>query len=60
MRINLPDRVRAAIYIFTTVATPVIGYLFAREIIGKLEVALWSAEVTAVMTMAALNVTVND
>lgn len=60
MRVNLPDRVRAAIYVLTALGTPVIGYLLARGTIGELEVALWGGLVTAVNSMAALNVSVND
>lgn len=60
MRINLPDRVRAAVYVLTALLTPVIAYLFAKHYIGELEVTLWSAEVAVVTAMAALNVTVSD
>lgn len=57
MRINLPPNVRAAAYILTAIGTPFVAYLAAKGIIGNLEVALWSAEVTVVSGMAALNVT---
>lgn len=60
MRVNLPDRVRAAVYVLTALGTPVVAYLFARHTIGELEVTLWSAEVAVVTAMAALNVTVSD
>lgn len=60
MRINLPDRVRAALYVLTALGTPVIAYLFAKDIIGELEVTLWAAEVAVVNAMAALNVTTSD
>ena len=56
MRINLPSNVRAAIYVFTAVGSPVMGYLLARGIIGELEMALWTAEIAAVTAMAALNI----
>ena len=55
MTINLPYKVRAALYIFTAVGTPVVGYLFDRGSIGTGEVALWGAEVAVVNIMAALN-----
>lgn len=55
MKLEIPYKVRAAIYIFTAVGTPVVTYLAARDFIGDLEVALWGAEVTVVTTMAALN-----
>lgn len=60
MRVNLPDKWRAAIYIVTSLGSPVIAYLFAKGILGELEVGLWSALVTAVNAMAALNVSVSD
>lgn len=55
MQINLSPRVRATVYIVTAVGTPVVAYLLSKGIIGNLEVALWSAEVTVANTMAALN-----
>jgi hypothetical protein len=57
MKFNLPNRVRAALYVFTSLGTPVVAYAFAKEWIGELEVALWSAEVAVVTAMAALNTT---
>lgn len=56
MTLNPPRKVRAVIYIFTALGMPVMTYLLAKEIIGPLEMALWGAEVTAVMAMAGLNV----
>lgn len=56
MNINPPYKVRIALYIITAVGTPIVAYLLARNVIGELEVALWSAEVTVVNAMAALNV----
>lgn len=60
MRVNLPDRVRVGIYVLTALGTPIIAYLLAKGIIGELELSLWGGLVTAVNSMAALNVTVND
>lgn len=60
MRVNLPSRVRAVIYVVTALGTPIIGYLLAKDIIGELEVSLWGGLVTAVNAMAALNVTNTD
>lgn len=56
MNLSLPSKVRAALYIVTALGTPIIGYLLAKGIIGELEVALWSALVTAVSALAAFNV----
>lgn len=57
MTINIPYKVRLALYILTAVGTPVIAYLLAKGIIGELEAALWAAEVTVATSIAALNVT---
>jgi hypothetical protein len=57
MNINPPRKVRAAIYIFTAIGTPVVAYLAAKGLIGDLEVVLWSAEVTVASSLAALNIT---
>lgn len=60
MRVNLPSRVRAALYVLTAVGTPLIGYLLVKDVIGEQEVALWGALVTVVNSMAALNTSVGD
>lgn len=56
MRVNLPAKVRAALYILTALGTPLVAYLLAKGVIGELEVSLWSGEVAVVTAMAALNV----
>lgn len=56
MKINPPKRVRQAIYLVTGFGTPIVAYLLAKEIIGTLEVALWSAEVAFASGLAAINV----
>lgn len=56
MNINLPHQVRLALYIITGVLSPVMVYLLATEVIGTLEMALWTAEVTFVSGLAAINV----
>ena len=58
MQYNLPPKVRAVLYVLTSVGTPFIAYLFAKNLIGELEVTLWAAEVAVVNAMAALNVSV--
>ena len=55
MQVNLPPKVRKAIYVVTLVGTPLVVYAKAKGYIGDLEVALWGAEVTAVSALAALN-----
>lgn len=56
MRFNIPPKVRAGLYVATAIGTPIVTYLFAKDVIGELEVVLWGAEVTVVNAMAALNV----
>lgn len=60
MKLNVPHRLRIAIYIFTAIGTPIVAYLASRGIIGDLEVGLWGAEVTVAATLAALNVVTSD
>lgn len=55
MRLNIPPKVRAGLYIVTSLGTPVVVYLLAKGYIGDLEVALWGGEVAVVNAMAALN-----
>ena len=55
MTVNVPYKIRAGLYILTAIGTPIIAYLFAKDILGELEVALWSAEVTVVSALAAFN-----
>lgn len=56
MRFNIPPKARVVIYALTAIGTPIIAYLFAKDIIGELEVVLWGAEVTVVSAMAGFNV----
>lgn len=56
MTFSLDFRVRAVLYLLTAIGTPLVAYLNARGIIGQLEVALWSAEVSVIMGMAGLYV----
>lgn len=53
---NPSPKVRAVLYVVTALGTPVVAYLFNKGRIGELEVALWTAEVAVINTMAALNV----
>lgn len=55
MTLTLPKWARALIYVVTLLGAPVATYLRAKEIIGDLELALWSAEVAAASTLALLN-----
>ncbi len=60
MTVNVPPKVRLALYVLTVVGTPLVAYLRVKNYIGDNEVALWAGEVTAVSTMAALNTPVNN
>ncbi len=55
MKLNLPPKVRAGIYALNVLGTPVMAYLLVIGVIGKNEVALWAAEMTAAYALAALN-----
>jgi len=56
MNVNLPPNVRQAIYIANVLGTPLMAYFLVVGIIGKNEVALWAAEMTAAYGLAAINV----
>ena len=56
MKLAIPAPFRVALYVFTLLGAPVVVYLRAAGVIGDLELALWSAEVSAVSALAAFNV----
>ena len=56
MTVNLPKKVRLAIYIANGALYPVMTYLLAKDIIGTLEMALYGAEAAFAFTVAGLNV----
>lgn len=60
MRVNLPDRVRVALYVITALGTPIVSVLTDQNILPMWVMTLWAAEVTAVGAMAALNVTASN
>lgn len=49
------SKVRAAIYITTGVLQPIALYLLAIDVIGELEMALFTAETMFALTLAGLN-----
>lgn len=55
MDINLPYKVRAALYILTGISGPVVAYFVSKGKMGAPEVALYTAEVTVMSAMAAFN-----
>lgn len=56
MNINLPANLRAAIYVITAIGSPVVAYLGQQEVIGTFWVGLWAVIVTAVASLARINV----
>lgn len=56
MKINLPPKVRAALYVITAISSPIVAYLLDQGHIHQAEVNLWAGIVTAVNVMAGLNV----
>lgn len=56
MNINLPPQVRQLIYIFIAVASPVMAYLNQAGTVSDFAFGLFSVVVTAVASLAALNV----
>lgn len=60
MTLTIPHKIRAALYVFTAIASPVVAYLLAKAYISELEVGLWSAEVTVVTALAAFNTKPNE
>lgn len=52
----LPSKVRQAIYVVTAVASPVMAYLLTQGTITDFTFGLFSVVVTAVASLAAVNV----
>lgn len=57
MTVTIPSRVRLILYVLTVLGTPVVGVLVDQNIWPSWVGVLWSAEVAAVGTLAASNVT---
>lgn len=60
MKVNLPAKVRKALYVATVIGSPVVAYLATKGVIGDLEVTFWAALVTAISGLAAFNVTPDE
>jgi hypothetical protein len=56
MQLNFPPKVRQAIYIVTTVATPTLVYLNSQTVLSDFWLGLYSVVASAVTVLAALNV----
>lgn len=56
MTINIPTKVRTALYILTVLTAPLVAYLNTTGHIGEDEINLYFAYVTAIAAMAGFNV----
>lgn len=56
MKIKFPPSLRVAIYVLNVLGAPLVAYLRAKDVIGDLEITLWSAEVAAAMLLAGFHV----
>ena len=57
MNINLPPKLRQAIYVVTAIASPVMAYLNQSGTVSDFVFGLFADVVTAVAGLAAFNVT---
>lgn len=55
MNINLPSKVRKAIYIVSTVVSPVMVFLADNNTISKFQLGLYVVIMTGVTALAAIN-----
>ncbi len=53
---NLPPKVRKAVYVIATVASPVMFYLLNENTVTSFQYGLFAVVMTAVTTLAAVNV----
>lgn len=60
MNLSLKPGIRLVLYILTVLGAPVVVYLRAKDVIGDIELTLWSGEVSAVSLLAAFNVPSGD
>lgn len=58
--INLPARIRLAVYLVTGVGTIAVGYLFSKHLIGDAEATLWAGISALVNGLSAVNVNTNE
>lgn len=56
--INIPPRLRFALYLIGALATPLVAYLFDSRVIGKEEVTLFGAYIALVNLLAATKTSV--
>lgn len=56
MRVNLPSKLRFAIYVFNGLVSILVIYLQTKGLIATPEIVAWGSFTTFTNTMAALNV----
>jgi hypothetical protein len=57
--VNIPAGWRLALYVLSGLGSVVVAYLFAKELIGEAEGALWAGVVALINAVAAANVSNN-
>jgi hypothetical protein len=57
MKVTLPAKLRATLYVITVIGTPLVAVLVSQGIASELVAQLWAAFVTGVSALAAFNVT---
>lgn len=60
MNVNLPAKVRLALYIFFGIGSLVVTYLSVKTIIGVDEVSLWTGISAFVFALAGINVNTKE
>lgn len=55
MEVNIPEKVRGWLYIFTVLGGVVMGYLGAVGVAGAPELSAWSAFTAAIALLARFN-----
>lgn len=53
MTMNIPPRVRFALYLLSAVGSAVVAYLFTKGLVGEAESGLWAALVAVINGVAA-------
>jgi hypothetical protein len=56
--VNIPAKVRFALYLIGALATPLVAYLFESKVIGKEEVTLFGAYIALIAGLAATKTSV--
>lgn len=55
MKIKIPRKIRALLYIITAVGSPIMVYLLALGVVNDAAMVLWGAEVAVVAALAGFN-----